>query len=154
VIFDRLKGKPRRDEGTGKGTSNHSAKRKNKKQQREDSLVAGADHKGGQKPMVGTPKHFEKLLEGPCPNHAFSVKHLLKDCNLMRKFLSGSSNKGEQGKEPAPTVEDAKEKDDGFPTPDRCLMVFGGSVAYDSKRRQKVTRREVYTAQSATPPFL
>ena len=33
-------------------------------------------------------------------------------------------------------------------------MIFGGSTAYDSKRRQKVARREVYTAQPATPPFL
>ena len=27
-------------------------------------------------------------------------------------------------------------------------------MAYDSNRRQKVTRREVYMAQQATPPFL
>ena len=37
---------------------------------------------------------------------------------------------------------------------DSYLMIFEGSTAYDSKRCQKVTRREVYTAQSATPPFL
>ena len=72
----------------------------------------------------------------------------------MRKFLSGSSNKGEQGKEPAPTADDAEEKDDGFPTPDGCLMIFGGSMAYDSRHRQKVARREVYTAGPATPAFL
>ena len=36
AIFDRLKGMARRDEGTGEGTSNRSAKRKNKKQWRED----------------------------------------------------------------------------------------------------------------------
>ena len=45
--------------------------------------------------MEGTPNHFEKLLEGSCPNHAFPVKHLLKDYNLMRWFLSRGSNKGE-----------------------------------------------------------
>ena len=72
----------------------------------------------------------------------------------MRRFLSRGSNKGEQGKDPPPTVDDAKEKDDGFPTPNNCLMIFGGSVAYGSKRRQKVMRREVYMAQLATPPFL
>ena len=33
-------------------------------------------------------------------------------------------------------------------------MIFGGSAAYGSKRRQKVTHHEVYTAQLATPPFL
>ena len=51
-------------------------------------------------------------------------------------------------------MDDAEEKDDGFPTPDSYLMIFGGSTSYDSKRRQKVTRREVYTAQPTTPPFL
>ena len=69
----------------------------------------------------------------------------------MQRFLSGGSNKGEQGKDPPPTIDDAKEKDDGFPMPDGCLMIFGGSAAYGSKRHQKVTRREVYTT---TPPFL
>ena len=95
--------------------------------------MATADHKGGWKPMEGTPNHFEKLLEGPSPNNAFPVKHLLKDCSLMRRFLSGGSNKGEQGKDLAPTMDNAEEKDDGFPTPDDCLMIFGGSTTYDSK---------------------
>ena len=97
--------------------------------------MAAADHKGGQKPTEGAPNHFKKMLEGPCLNHTFPVKHLLKDWSLMQKFLSGSSNKGEQGKEPTPTMDDAEEKDDGFPMPDDCLMIFGGSVTYDSKRR-------------------
>ena len=51
-------------------------------------------------------------------------------------------------------MDDAKGKDGGFPTPDGCLMIFGGSVAYDSKRRQKLTHREVYTADPAVPTFL
>ena len=71
MIFDHLEGKARWDEGTGEGTSNRSAKRKNKKQWRVDLLVAAADRKGGWKPTEGTLNHFEKLLKGPCPNHAF-----------------------------------------------------------------------------------
>ena len=98
AIFDRLKGKARQDEGADEGASNRSANRKNKKQRREDSLVAATNRKGGQKPTEGTPHHFEKLHKGPCPNHAFLVKHLLKDYSLMRRFLSRGSNKGEQGK--------------------------------------------------------
>ena len=154
AIFDHLEGKARWDEGAGEGTSNRSAKRKNKKQQREDSLVATADCKGGRKPMEGTSNQFKKLLEGPCPNHAFPVKHLLKDCSLMWRFLSRGSNKGEHRKDPAPTMDDAKEKDDGFLMPDGCLMIFRGSTTYNSKHRQKVTRRKVYTAEPTTPPFL
>ena len=82
AIFDRSNGKARRDEDTGEGASNHPAKRKNKKQQRDNSIKAAADRKGGQKPMEGTPNHFEKMLEGPCPNHAFPAKHLYKDCGI------------------------------------------------------------------------
>ena len=98
AIFDRLEGKARWDEGASEGTSNHSTKRKNKKQRREDSLVAAADRKGGRKPMEGTLNHLKKLLKGLCPNHAFPVKHLLKDYGLMRWFLSRGSNKGSKGK--------------------------------------------------------
>ena len=95
AIFDRSDGKARRDEDTGEGASNCLAKRKNKKQRCDNSLVAAADRKGGRKPMEGTSNHFEKMLEGPCPNHAFPAKHLYKDCGLMRKYLSGGLNKGE-----------------------------------------------------------
>ena len=102
AIFDHSDGKARWDEGTNEGTSNRPAKRKNKKQRCDNSLMAAADRKGGRKPTKGTPNHFEKMLEGPCPNHAFPAKHLYKDCGLMRKFLSRSSNKGEQGKDSPP----------------------------------------------------
>ena len=65
-----------------------------------------------------------------------------------------ASTKGRRGKTLPPTADDAEEKDNGFPTSDDCLMIFGGSAAYDSKCCQKVARREVYMAQPATPPFL
>ena len=72
----------------------------------------------------------------------------------MKQFLSGASNKGEHKKEPMPTVDDAKGKDGGFLALEGCLMIFGGSAAYDSKHRQKLARREVYTDELAMPTFL
>ena len=102
AIFDHPKGKAKRNEDAGEGASNCPNKKKNK-QWHEGSLVAAANRKGVQKPTEGTLDHFEKLLEGPCLNHAFPVKHLLKDYSLMRRFLSGGSNKGEHGKDPAPS---------------------------------------------------
>ena len=72
----------------------------------------------------------------------------------MKWFLSGGSNKGEHRKEPKPATNDVEGKDDRFLALDGCLMIFGGSAAYDSKRHQKVACRETYTAQPATPPFL
>ena len=85
AIFDCLEGKARWDEGASEGASGRSTKRKSKKQRRNDSLTAAADRKGGRKPTEGTPNHFEKMLEGPCPNHAFQAKHIYKECGLMRK---------------------------------------------------------------------
>ena len=116
--------------------------------------MATTDHKGGQKPTEGILDHFEKLLEGPCLNHAFPIKHLYKDYVLMKRFLSGGSNKAEHRKEPNPVADDAKGKDIGFLALDVCLMNFGGLAAYDSKHRQKLTRHEVYAAELVTPSFL
>ena len=133
MIFNHLKGKAKQDEDADKGASNRPNKKN--KQWCEGSLVAIADRKGGPMLVEGTLNHFEKLLEGPCPNHAFPVKHLYKDCGLMKQFLSEGSNNGEHKKEPKPAIDDAEGKDGGFLVLDGCLMIFGGSAAYDSKRR-------------------
>jgi hypothetical protein len=75
------------DESTGEGALNHPRKKKNKRNN-GGSLVATADCKGGRAAVGETPDHFEKMLEKSCSNHAFPVKHLYKDCALMKKYLS------------------------------------------------------------------
>ncbi|XP_066373176.1 uncharacterized protein [Miscanthus floridulus] len=152
AIFDRSKGKAKRNDDAGEGASNRPRKKKNK-QWREGSLVAAADRKGGRKP-ARAPRSLERLLEGPCPNHAYTVKHAYKDCGLMKKFLSGGSKKGDGKKKPVPLEDDVDEKQDAFPEETGCLMIFGGPTVYDSKRQQKLTRCEVYAAEPATPAFL
>ena len=52
----------------------------------------------------------------------------------MKQFLSGAFNKGGHRKDPEPTADNAEGRDVGFPTLDGGLMIFGGSIAYDSKR--------------------
>jgi hypothetical protein len=38
--------------------------------------------------------HFKKLLEATCPHHSYPIKHKLKDCTLMKKFMmSGAFSK-------------------------------------------------------------
>jgi hypothetical protein len=88
--------------------------------------VAAAEQKGKKTPTEGTLDHFVKMLEGPCPNHAFPVKHLYKDCSLMKWFLSSVFKKGDQKKKSNPATEDdAKEKENGFPKMAGCIMIFG-----------------------------
>jgi hypothetical protein len=112
-----------------------------------------AAKRNGKAPVEGTPDHFEKLLEGPCPN-AYLVKHLYKDCSLMKRFLSGGSKRGDQKRKPDPPEDDTKEKEGAFLEMMGYLMIFGGTTAYDSKRRQKLSRCEVYATELATPAFL
>ena len=61
--------------------------------------------------------------------------------------------RGAQG-DPKPAANDLEGNDSGFLTLDGCLMIFKGSAAYDSKRYQKLARREIYTAKPAAPTFL
>ena len=79
------------------GPSSHSKKEKkqNKRRRRgdEDDFVAAVDEKkGGGKTTKTLPAkdHFEKLLEQPCPNHGVPVKHKLKDCSLMKRWMQGT----------------------------------------------------------------
>ena len=76
--------------------------------------------------MEGTSDRFEKLFKGPCPKHYFPVEDLYKDYDLLKRFLSEGSNKGEHRKDPKPSTDDAEGKDGGFSTPNGCLMIFGG----------------------------
>jgi hypothetical protein len=32
--------------------------------------------------------HFERLLEEACPNHVYPIKHKLKDCDMMKNFMT------------------------------------------------------------------
>jgi hypothetical protein len=42
--------------------------------------------------------HFENLLEETCPNHAYPIKHKLRDCGMMKNFMAlGSFARGMEG---------------------------------------------------------
>jgi hypothetical protein len=32
--------------------------------------------------------HFKKLLEATCPNHTYPVKHRLKECTMMKNYIT------------------------------------------------------------------
>jgi hypothetical protein len=51
--------------------------------------------------------HFEKFLEATCPNHSYPIKHKLKDCTKVKKFVrswafSNGRNLGGKGMTPNP----------------------------------------------------
>jgi hypothetical protein len=44
---------------------------------------------GSVKRQVGRPtNHFERLLEEACPNNVHPIKHKLRDCGMMKNFMT------------------------------------------------------------------
>jgi hypothetical protein len=74
--------------------------------------MAAAERKGKKASAECTQDHFKKMLEGPCLNHTYPIKHACKDCRLMKKFLAGGSKKGDWKKKHDPPRNDTEEKDD------------------------------------------
>ena len=83
----RDKGKAKRMD-QDEGPSTQRGKKNKKDWHRLDNtvLVATTDRMGKQ-PQQGLPDHFNKLMDSPCTNHAYPVKHLYKDCELLKCFL-------------------------------------------------------------------
>ena len=135
----RDKGKPKRTD-LDEGPSTQRGKKNKKDRRRSDNtvLVAVADRTGKQ-PQQGLPDHFNKLMDSSCPNHAYSVKHLYKDCELLKCFLRQASGLKGDGKEAAAKKGGTAGKDrNRFSNPEECIMIFGGSDAIYSKRQHKV----------------
>ena len=156
AIFDRARGgKAKRDKAVDEGTSDRPG-RKNKKNKKKGggSFMAATDRKAGKTPTGETPDYFEKLLEKPCTNHPYRLNHLLNECGLMKKWLSGTLKMGEQKKKPEAEAGDEGEKQDDFPKIDVILMIFGGPTACESKLKLKVPRREVFVTKPAIPAYL
>ena len=78
--------------------------RKNKKYHHRpanSALVVTADHAGMQ-PQQGPSGNFYELIESPCTNHDYPIKHLYKDCQLLKHLLRRAGRpKDEKGKEAA-----------------------------------------------------
>ena len=90
-------------------------------------LVAAADRVGKQ-PQQSLPDYFNKLMDSPCTNHGYPVKHLYKDCELLKHFLrqAGGPKEGDN-KEVAAKKGGAAGKDgDSFPNLEECITIFGG----------------------------
>ena len=70
-------------------------------------------------------------MDSPCTNHAYPVKHLYKDSELLKHFLGQAGGmKEEKGKETSAKKGDVANKDeDGFPDLEECIMIFSGSDA-------------------------
>ena len=112
-------------------------------------MVATAER--SRQPRAPHADDFEKVMESPCPFHP-KGKHAAKDCFTLKKYM------GEYSKHPAHSQDGSDQNQDqqpggpAFPNPEHQLnMIFEGSTAYESKRKQKLTAREINAVMSVAP---
>jgi hypothetical protein len=105
---------------------------------------------------LGNADQFKQLLEKPCTNHSYLVKHKLKDCELLKHMLGQPSKcKGVDRDKEVPKDQGAPPKDgSGFLDPDGYLMIFGGREDDCTKCQHKMRLREVCAAMNLVPKFL
>jgi hypothetical protein len=147
------------DEGT---SSRFKKKKKNDKRRRDDNFVPAEERKasrpkGNQAKPAPSRDHFERLLDAPCSHHEVPVKHTLKECWLMKNYVKSTlkPKTADQPDKQAPS----HDNDDGagavFPSEDGAVhMIFGGSSARPSRRREKLIRREFLNADVARLSYL
>ena len=88
AIFNRGqdKGKAKRtDQDEGPSTQRGKKNKKDRRRSDNTALVAAANRMG-KHPQQGLPDYFNKLMDSPCTNHAYPIKHLYKDCELLKRF--------------------------------------------------------------------
>jgi hypothetical protein len=147
----------------GEGTSSRfKRKKKNDKRRRDDNFITAVKRKtsrpkGNPTKPAPSKDHFERLLDAPCPHNEVPVKHSLRDFRLMKNYVNSTLK---------PRTADQPNK--GGPSPDNddgagtaylgedgaVHMIFGGSLARPSRRREKLVRREVFNADIAKPFYL
>nr|ABF99143.1 retrotransposon protein, putative, Ty3-gypsy subclass [Oryza sativa Japonica Group] len=144
--------KPKKDTPTagGSGSNNHKDRKR-----KPEELVATTSPPSRQRSRVNT---FDKIMNSQCPHHPNS-NHVAKDCFVYKQFAEqyvknarkpsdgdqGTSNKNDD-EDDAPT---------GFQDHRKELNhIFGGPLAYESKRKQKLTEREINAVQPNTPQYL
>jgi hypothetical protein len=55
----------------------------------DSSVKHAAEVVGNNKHWVRLPKdHIKKLLKETCLNHAYAIKHKLRDCSLIKNFMT------------------------------------------------------------------
>nr|CAE03810.2 OSJNBa0027H09.10 [Oryza sativa Japonica Group]CAE76081.1 B1340F09.19 [Oryza sativa Japonica Group] len=143
--------KPKKDTlTTGGGGSNNHKDRKRK----PEELVATTTHSSRQRSRINT---FDKIMNSQCPHHPNS-NHAAKDCFVYKQFAEQYTKTTRKNSDEEQST--SKKKEDGDPPAGfqdhrkELNHIFGGPLAYESKRKQKLTEREINAVQPDTPQYL
>jgi hypothetical protein len=90
VVFTngRAKGKAKQEDQDEGPSLRQGKRKKNDRHCPNPNTVVAADRTGKRQ---GNADHFEQLLEKPCSNHGYPIKHKLKDWELLKRVLGQPS---------------------------------------------------------------
>ncbi len=144
--------KPKKDTPTtgGSGSTNHKDRKR-----KPEELVATTTPSSRQRSRVNT---FDKIMNSQCPHHPNS-NHAAKDCFAYKQFAEQYAKNARKTPDGEQSTSKNKDDDDdppiGFQDHRKELNhIFGGPLAYESKRKQKLTEREINAVQPDTPQYL
>ena len=125
-----------------------SSKSRDRKR-KSDDMVTAADC--ARQPRPPRPDDYRKLMDSPYPFHP-KGKHAVKDCYALKRFTEENIHHQARNQDDPDRNQGQHPDGSGFPDAQRELhMIYGGSAAYESKRKQKLTTREINALGPATP---
>jgi hypothetical protein len=163
ATLNTAQGKGKQVVDHGEGTSScFKKKKKNDKRRRDDNFVVAVERKashpkGNTAKPAPTRDHFERTLDAPCPHHDVPVKHTLRECRLMKNYVKGTlkPRTADQPEKGGPSHDNNDGARAAFPREDGAVyMIFGGSPARPSRQREKLIRREVFSADVTKSSYL
>jgi hypothetical protein len=97
-------------------------------------------------------------MNSPCPHHPNS-NHAAKDCFVYKQFAEQYAKNTQKNSDGEQSTSKKKDDDDDAPTGfqdhrKELNHIFDGPLAYESKRKQKLTEREINAFQADTPQYL
>nr|ABF97190.1 retrotransposon protein, putative, Ty3-gypsy subclass [Oryza sativa Japonica Group] len=150
IIATFTKGIRHEDLVRGSGNNNHKDRKR-----KPEELVATTSPSSRQRPRVNT---FDKIMNSQCPHHPNS-NHVAKDCFVYKQFAEQYVKNARKPADGDQGTSKKKDDEDDAPTGfqdhrKELNHIFGGPLAYESKRKQKLTEREINAVQPNTPQYL
>jgi hypothetical protein len=94
--------------------------------------------------------HFKKLFEVTYPNNAYPIRHKLKECSMMRNYMTtGAFTKGKKLEGDLARMPVAP-----FPKEKAVMSIYGGPAPHESQRNLKVMCRGVNAISPTTLEYL
>jgi hypothetical protein len=115
----------------------------------DEELMAAIEHDFKHQARLPV-DHFEELLEATCLNHTYPIKHKLKECTMMKNYMT----MGNLARNKKPEGDSAVKAGAPFPEEKAVMSIYGGLAPHESCRKLKLTGRAVNSMGTVVPEYL